>query len=86
MAGFIGNNHHPVCAVFQKIEEIIKMVFETTILIWLIPLIIWEAIWKGVGLWKSGKNNQLYWFIAMFILNTAGILPIIYLRFYQKKK
>ena len=61
------------------------MTFDTSILIWLIPLIIWEAIWKGIALWKSGKNNQLKWFIAILILNTVGILPIIYLKFFQKK-
>ncbi len=55
-------------------------------LVWLIPLIIWEAVWKGIALWKAGRNNQLKWFVAMFILNTAGILPIVYLKFYQKKQ
>jgi methionyl-tRNA synthetase len=62
------------------------MTFETSILFWLIPLIIWEAIWKGIALWKSGRNNQLKWFIAVLILNTVGILPIIYLKFFQKKR
>ncbi|MDH7517465.1 MAG: DUF5652 family protein [Candidatus Thermoplasmatota archaeon] len=61
------------------------MILETSTLIWLIPLIIWELIWKGIALWKSGRNNQLKWFIAIFILNTIGILPIIYLKFFQKK-
>ncbi len=50
-----------------------------------IILIIWAAIWKGIGLWKAGRNNQIVWFVFMFILNTAGILPIIYLAFFQKK-
>jgi len=59
---------------------------ETVILIWLIPLVIWEIVWKGIGLWKSGRNNQLKWFIAIFILNTVGILPIVYLKFFQKKR
>jgi len=54
-------------------------------LIWLIPLMIWELIWKGIALWKSGRNNHLAWFIVILILNTAGILPIIYLLFFQKK-
>ena len=54
--------------------------------LWTIPLIIWTMIWKGIALWKSGRNNQLTWFIVMFILNTAGILPIIYLLFFRKKK
>jgi hypothetical protein len=63
-----------------------NMAFDTSILIWLIPLIIWELIWKGIALWKSGRNNQLKWFIAILILNTVGILPIIYLKFFQKKR
>jgi methionyl-tRNA synthetase len=49
-------------------------------------LIIWSAIWKGIALWNAGKNRQLAWFVVMFILNTAGILPIIYLLFFKKKE
>jgi len=48
-------------------------------------LVAWSAVWKGIALWRSGRNGQLAWFIVMFILNTAGILPIIYLIFFQKK-
>jgi hypothetical protein len=62
------------------------MTFETSILFWLIPLIIWEAAWKGIALWKTGRNNQLKWSVAILILNTAGILPIVYLNFFQKNK
>ncbi|HDP73937.1 MAG TPA: hypothetical protein ENN46_03225 [Candidatus Woesearchaeota archaeon] len=48
-------------------------------------LMVWEAVWKGIGLWKSGRNNQLIWFIFIFIFNTMGILPIVYLAFFQRK-
>jgi len=48
-------------------------------------LVVWSAIWKGIGLWKAGRNNQVVWFVFMFIFNTAGILPIIYILFGQKK-
>ena len=48
-------------------------------------LIIWSTVWKLIGLWKSGRHNQLAWFIVIGVLNTAGILPIIYLLFFQKK-
>jgi hypothetical protein len=61
------------------------MTIETSMLVWLIPLGIWELIWKGIALWKTGRNNQLKWFVAILILNTVGILPIIYLKFFQKK-
>jgi hypothetical protein len=57
-----------------------------TMLFFLLLLIIWQAVWKGLGLWKSARNNQLAWFIAMLILNTAGILPIIYIALFQKKR
>lgn len=62
-----------------------NITLEASILIWLIPLMIWEIIWKGIALWKASKNNQLGWFVAILILNTAGILPIIYIKFFQKR-
>jgi len=49
-------------------------------------LIFWEGVWKGIAMWKAGRNNQLAWFISIFILNTAGILPIVYLLFFRKNK
>lgn len=55
-------------------------------LFFLFVLIIWEAIWKGIGLWKSARNKQLKWFIAILVLNTVGILPIVYIYHFQKKK
>lgn len=51
----------------------------------LIILLIWSAIWKGIALWKAGRNNQFGWYVAMFIINTLGILEIVYLYFFQKK-
>jgi len=51
----------------------------------LMILMIRELVWKGIALWKAGTKKQLAWFICLFIFNTAGILPIIYLAFFQKK-
>jgi hypothetical protein len=58
---------------------------DPSVLIWLIPLMIWELIWKGIAMWKAGRNNQLPWFIAILIINSIGILPILYIAFFQKK-
>jgi len=52
----------------------------------IVLLIIWESVWKLIAMWKCGRNDQLVWFILIAILNTAGILPIIYILFLQKKK
>lgn len=52
----------------------------------LLFLMIWAMIWKGVALWRTSQNKQLYWFIAIFVLNTFGIAEILYLAFFQKKQ
>jgi hypothetical protein len=44
-----------------------------------IILAVWSIAWKGVALWFSARNYQKNWFIAILILNPAGILEIIYL-------
>jgi len=54
-------------------------------LVTLSTIVVWSIIWKGIGLWTSARKKQTGWFIAMLILNTAGILPIIYLIFFKKK-
>ncbi|MEK7187671.1 MAG: DUF5652 family protein [Patescibacteria group bacterium] len=42
-------------------------------------LILWSFIWKGLALWHSARQNHPWWFVALLIINTAGILEIIYL-------
>jgi uncharacterized membrane protein len=56
------------------------------ILALLVVLGIWEAIWKAVAMWKSARNNQLAWFVCILIFNTVGILPIVYILWFQKKR
>jgi hypothetical protein len=47
--------------------------------VFLIPLIIWEIFWKGWALWRAAKNESKVWFAVLLILNTAGILEILYI-------
>lgn len=42
-------------------------------------LIIWEAFWKAMGLWKSAKKGDTLWFAAIFLINLFGIIPLVYL-------
>ena len=50
---------------------------------WIIALVIvlgiWEAVWKAIALWRAGNDRNLLWFVLMFVLNTVGILEIIYI-------
>ena len=56
--------------------------FATLILI----LVLWELFWKGIALWKAARESQRYWFIAILILNTLGILPILYIFLFKEGK
>lgn len=49
-------------------------------------IITWSLVWKALALWHSARNNQLVWYIALLVINTVGILEIIYLLFFRKKK
>lgn len=49
-------------------------------------ILLWSLVWKGIALWKCGRNNQLVWFIVLLVVNTAGILEIIYLLWFQRKR
>lgn len=46
---------------------------------------IWSLIWEGIGLWHSAQHQQKGWFIAILIINTLGLLPIIYLIWFKPK-
>ncbi|MEK7632908.1 MAG: DUF5652 family protein [Patescibacteria group bacterium] len=52
----------------------------------MMALIVWSFIWKGLALWHSAKRKEPWWFIAILLVNTAGILEIIYLFAVAKMK
>lgn len=45
----------------------------------LLFLVLVDAILKIITLWKSARRKQLVWFIFLALVNSLGILPIIYL-------
>lgn len=53
--------------------------------LWIALAIIWTLAWKGLALWRAATLRQKYWFIAMLVINTLGILEIIYLFLVAKK-
>ena len=47
---------------------------------WIFIIItLWSLPWKGVALWKASKRKEKKWFIALLVLNTFGILEILYI-------
>ena len=53
---------------------------------WLIPLNLWSLAWKGVALWRAAQLRHKVWFIVILIVNTVGILEILYLWVFSKTK
>lgn len=49
-------------------------------------LLAWTLLWKGIALWRAAKSEQKYWYIALLILNTLGLLEILYLFKFSKHK
>jgi len=52
----------------------------------LIIIVLWSTAWKLLALWKSARKNHLVWFIVMAVVNTVGILPILYIFVFSKMK
>ncbi len=65
----------PVC---QPLEETAMWVF--------VLVFAWSIAWKAAALWRAARNNQLYWFAALMLVNTVGILEIVYIYIFAKKR
>ena len=52
----------------------------------ILSLIAWTLPWKGVALWRAAGNRHLWWFVALFLLNTLAILEIVYIFGFSKRK
>ena len=53
-----------------------------SLLIWL--LLGWSLFWKGLALWKSARRGEKWQFIILLIVNTLGLLEILYLFVFSK--
>ncbi len=51
-----------------------------------IAAVLWTIILKGFALWYSARGSQKWWFIVLLIINTLGVLEIIYLIWFRPKQ
>ncbi len=47
-------------------------------------IILWSLPWKGYALWRASQRKEVGWFIALFLINTLGVLEILYLFIFIK--
>jgi hypothetical protein len=51
----------------------------------LMPLLaIWSIFWKGWALWIAARKCHKIWFVVLLVVNTAGILEILYIYWFHK--
>lgn len=59
--------------------------WESRMVVLCVWLAVWDLIRKAIALYKAGQKSNLVRFILIFIFNTCGILPIIYLLLNRNK-
>lgn len=59
---------------------------ESLMIILCIWLAIRDLVRKWIALYRAGQRSDSTWFIFIFIFNTCGILPIVYLILNKNKK
>jgi hypothetical protein len=52
----------------------------------IIAIAIWTIPWKAIALWKAAINGSKLWFGLILIVNTLGILEIVYIFLVSKKQ
>ena len=52
----------------------------------LVIVLLWTLVWKGMALWKAAQEKNKVWFVVLLLVNTVGILDILYLYVFSKKK
>ena len=55
-------------------------------LFFILLLLLWTMVWKGLALWRAASKGDKTWFVELFIVNNFGILEILYLRIFSKRK
>lgn len=52
----------------------------------LLALILIEGTLKATASWKAFRNGQRVWAVLLIVLNSGGILPLLYLFHFQQKR
>jgi len=56
------------------------------IVYWIVPIILFDLVFRAIAMWHAARNSQRYWFIVLAVINSVGLLPIIYLLFFKNKR
>ena len=49
-------------------------------------LVLIEVVLKGLAMWKAAEKHSKVWFWCLLVINTMGILPLVYLLMNRRKR
>jgi hypothetical protein len=77
MASMFQTMDYTIVAEYLGISLVLTTVLMSIIL-------VWTLVWKGLALWKSARRKSPIWFIIFLVVNTVGILEILYIFVFSK--
>lgn len=51
----------------------------TNLIVFIVLVFTWELAWKGWALWRASQRQEKEIYIALLVLNTLGLFPMVYL-------
>lgn len=66
-------------------QNLAELFGSTAVLLGVIAISLWSVAWKGFALYRAGARGHKGWFIALFLINTVGILEILYLTIFSRR-
>ena len=73
--------------MFDYIKELVPSLTASPWMFALFAVImIWSYVWKLLALWKSARKGSLAWFAILALVNTVGILEILYIFVFSEMK
>lgn len=66
--------------------QMIELLNDPKAMAMMMILAAWVLVWKGISLWKAARNGSKPWFIALLVVNTMGVLEILYTFWFSDRK
>ena len=66
----------------NEIEQFILGLSDTELALLIggvVLLALWDLAWKAVAMWEAAKERDKLWFVLLLLINSIGIVPILYL-------
>ena len=77
MVGLIQTTDYTVIADYLGVSVVVATIL-------MLIILAWSLVWKGLALWKSSRKKSIIWFIVFLVVNTVGILEILYIFVFSK--